>query len=502
MKISLKTGFGVLMALVIILIIAVGSAGAEEDTPDVDPIYVPGNPSCEDLGFTYGAKWDYPEDSTGGTYPLGTGTVTWSTDGIYVDWSSTFGVDAVIVKGGPNANAYVYYPPAESYGDGGLHSPINPSNDKIYGLSHVDFCYDYEVEVTKSANPTFTRTYSWTIDKVGDQTALTLATGQSFLVNYGVTVDATYTDSNWAVDGAIDIYNPDPNYAAIITGVADEISDFGAVAVDCGVTFPYSLAAGGTLTCSYSTSLSDATSRVNTATVTVDAASKVGGGSDTADIIFGAPTTEVDECIDVTDDQYGFLGTVCYSQAPKTFNYSIYVGPYDTCGEYEFVNVASFVTNDTGVTGSDSWTVLVDVPCGGGCTLTQGYWKTHSVFGPAPADDAWYLIGDKDLDTLSEGPGETFFKSGKTWYQVFWTPPAGNAYYNLAHQYMAAVLNIANGASSTPAVDSAILSATNFFKTKLPTAALTKAQRAQLLSWASILDKYNNGLIGPGHCSE
>ena len=34
-------------------------------------------------------------------------------------------------------------------------------------------------------------------------------------------------------------------------------------------------------------------------------------------------------------------------------------------------------------------TVDVDVPCLGGCTLTPGYWKTHSEFGPAPYDDNW-----------------------------------------------------------------------------------------------------------------
>ena len=34
-----------------------------------------------------------------------------------------------------------------------------------------------------------------------------------------------------------------------------------------------------------------------------------------------------------------------------------------------------------GDTGSASWTIDVTVPCAGGCTLTPGYWKTHSSFG-------------------------------------------------------------------------------------------------------------------------
>ena len=61
--------------------------------------------------------------------------------GTLVDWTSSAPIDAVIVKGGPNANAYVYA--GESSGDTGLHAPFN-GPDKYYGLSHVDFCWDDE----------------------------------------------------------------------------------------------------------------------------------------------------------------------------------------------------------------------------------------------------------------------------------------------------------------------------------------------------------------------
>lgn len=464
--------------------------GVSSPLASVNPISVAGNPNCQDLGYLYGLKFDYPQFSPG-TYPLGTGTVTWSTNGTYVDWSSTFGVDAVIVKGGNNANLYVYQPPAESFGDTGLSSPINSNTGKPYGLSHVEFCYDYEVEVSKTADPTFTRTYSWTIDKEGNQTELKLAVGESYTVNYTVKVDATYTDSDWAVSGEIKIYNPDPNYPAIITGISDVISGNIVPTVNCGVTFPYSLAKGGTLTCTYSTSLSDGTSRTNTATVSVDSSSKVGGGSAKKDFAFTTPTSEVDECITVSDDPYGSLGTVCYNDLPKTFSYSFNVS-YTACGDYEFVNTASFATNDTKTTGSDSWTVKVSVPCAGGCTLTQGYWKTHSKYGPAPYDDTWALV---DEDT-------PFFQSGLSWYQVLWTPPSGgNVYFILAHQYIAAKLNILNGADGT-AVSSALSWAEDFFNTYTPTSKLSKSVKNEAAKVASLLDQYNNGLSGPGHCSE
>ena len=121
-------------------------------------------------------------------------------------------------------------------------------------------------------------------------------------------------------------------------------------------------------------------------------------------------------------------------------------------------------------------------------------WKTHSLYGPAPYDDTW--AGQES---------NTFFSSGKSWYEVFWTPPAGNAYYNLAHQYMAAKLNILNGADPA-AVQATLTSATTLFNLYTPAqvAALkgNSSIRKQFIDLATILDNYNNGYIGPEHCSE
>ncbi len=359
----------------------------------------------------------------------------------------------------------------------------------------------YALRVTKDAATAFDRTYNWTIDKTGDQSALTLSTGQQFLVNYTTVLSATYTDSDWAVEGAILIYNPAPMDAPL-TAVSDVVSPDILADVDCpSLVVP----AGGSLTCTYGTALPNASDRLNTATATLQnyayastgagAPSGTTGFSGTANVSFGNATmTEYDECIEIADDRVGSLGTLCYPDAPRTFHYSLYIGPYDTCGTYEFVNVASFVTNNTGAAGSDSWTVTVNVPCGG-CTLTPGYWKTHSAYGPARWPDAtWALIG---------GPDTAFFQSGKSWYQVLWTPPSGgNAYYILAHAYIAARLNILNGAATTPAVDTALAWATGFFSTNTPASNLSKTVRNQATTYAALLDSYNNGAIGPGHCNE
>lgn len=128
----------------------------------------------------------------------------------------------------------------------------------------------------------------------------------------------------------------------------------------------------------------------------------------------------------------------------------------------------------------------------GGCTLTQGYWKTHSSHGPAtPPDAIWATVG---------GPDATFYFSGKSWFDLFWTAPkGGNSYIQLAHQYMAAVLNVNNGALPAPAE---LALATAFFNNaaNTPSTTYTKAQQATQRAWASALDAFNQGTTGPGHC--
>lgn len=466
------------------------SSGSVGQETTVVPVVIDGNPDCADLGYPFGFKIDPPSS---GTYVINDfgDTVTFTTDGVYWDWSSTMSMDAVLSKGGPNSNAYYYDP--EAFADTGLASPYNDGSGGPYGLSHVEFCYDYEVRVSKTANPSFTRSYDWAIDKSADATELLLSAGQIFTVNYQVLVSLLgFVDSDWAVAGAISITNPAP-MAATITGVTDVMTGDIAAAVDCGVSFPFELAASAVLVCSYSSALPDASSRTNTATVTTTG--DVGGGEATAAVNFASATmNEVDECVDVTDDRFGALGTVCAGAAPVTFSYSMDLGPYE-CGTYEYANVASFVANDTAATGSDSWLVAIEVACEEGCTLTPGYWKTHSSYGPAPYDDNWA--------NLADGADTAFFLSGQSWYQVLWTPPQGNSYYILAHAYAAAALNELNGAD-TGDVAGAMASAATLLSTYTPTymAKAPRALRAQFIALAGELDAYNNGLTGPGHCDE
>jgi hypothetical protein len=471
---------------------------------------LPGNPTCRDLNPLYlELKIDPPAS---GTYylPDNSGSVTVIlTSSSTFDWSSTFGIDAVIVKGGPSANVYTYNP--ESTGDTNLVTPTNPKNEKPYGLSHITFCFDVDpLQVSKTATTSFTRTWNWDITKSANTTTLLLANGELFPVNYSITVNATSTDSDWNVSGEIIITNPSGNPDAIISNVNDVLSDFGPVSVDCGVSFPYNLPGGQTLTCTYSQNLSGPINQTNTVTVTTSGL--VPGGSASTSVVFSStPTNEVDECVTVNDtNPNGPNGwTVCSGDVPTTTTYTVNFGKNDSadvkleCGLNTYTNTSTLTTNDTNTSTTSSWTIDATVACTNGCTLTQGYWKTHNnrFKGGAPADPTWY----NNTSTLPLGEDTPFFTSGSTWFDIFWMPPSkgNNAYLQLAHQYMAAKLNILKGASAPSIVLSAIdWAEKEFFPGKTPSMSLSKTEANQARYYASILASYNEGLIGPGHCSE
>jgi hypothetical protein len=126
------------------------------------------------------------------------------------------------------------------------------------------------------------------------------------------------------------------------------------------------------------------------------------------------------------------------------------------------------------------------------CTLTQGYWKNHG--------EDWDQVSDgKPFLTTS-----TFYNSGVSYLTILNTPPkGGNAYLQLAHQFIAASLNLNGGTSANASVNAAISGAATYFAgapAGIPNPV--DPTRSQLQGWATTLDNYNNGLIGPGHCED
>lgn len=118
------------------------------------------------------------------------------------------------------------------------------------------------------------------------------------------------------------------------------------------------------------------------------------------------------------------------------------------------------------------------------CTWTQGYWKTHPGEWP---------VASLTLGTVNYTAAQLM--------QIFNTPAAGNGLISLAHQLIAAKLNVAFGAVPTPATQQDINDADALigglvvppiggdYLAPAVTSALTQA-----------LDEFNNGLAGPSHC--
>jgi len=213
-----------------------------------------------------------------------------------------------------------------------------------------------------------------------------------------------------------------------------------------------------------------------------------------------AMTLASGQAIQVKDTMGGFLGKIYYSGGPGTyeFSYPILVGPYEQCAEYKLENTACIEYNPTPPPPSccADLTVAVSVPCDKGCTLTPGYWKTHSSFGPAPYDDTW---------DSKDGGAAPFLATGLSYYQALWAQPAGgNAYFILAHAYIAAELNALNGADIPTAVLEARSEAGALLVKYQSTQLIPKksADRLLAIELSEILDAYNNGYTGPGHCSE
>lgn len=154
--------------------------GPATTTLVVQPTFIEGNPTCSDVSNYMEYKIN---DVSSGSFTAPDGTeftidVYSSPGGQAFNWSVAGGVVwDMVVKGGPNANHYDYTdedPAAKA--DTFLHSPVNHSNNKFYGLSHISFCYEPgapAIEITKDCTgtsnygDTITYYYTATIENTG-----------------------------------------------------------------------------------------------------------------------------------------------------------------------------------------------------------------------------------------------------------------------------------------------------------------------------------------------
>jgi len=128
-------------------------------------------------------------------------------------------------------------------------------------------------------------------------------------------------------------------------------------------------------------------------------------------------------------------------------------------------------------------------PTQGGCTYTQGYWGSKpNVTWPSPFSRT-----------------DIFYLSGQTWQQVMDSPVnTAQGYYQLAHQYIAAVLNKANGALVPSGVQDTITLAATWLAANTPATCSIASKCGMQKDWAAVLATYNEGTYigGPQHCGE
>ncbi len=133
----------------------------------------------------------------------------------------------------------------------------------------------------------------------------------------------------------------------------------------------------------------------------------------------------------------------------------------------------------------------------GGCTLTQGFWKNHEGVWPIPTD--------------------TELCNGLTYPEIFDTPPGpgGEFWFAVSHQWIAATLNVENGADDSFTID---FGGFTDFASLIAASESLLADNCENLASSTVLNTngfdgtvttsdlndiltdYNEGTIGPGHC--
>ncbi len=191
-------------------------------------------------------------------------------------------------------------------------------------------------------------------------------------------------------------------------------------------------------------------------------------------------------------------GCIGYNLRPGQ-SVSIVIGDdslYDSCGvsspcsggpllcNTAYVCRASALDSTGGLRVSNTITCAT-LPCvGSPCTYTQGYWRTHS--------NAWPVT--------SLALGAVTYQAAQL-MAILDNPAQGNGLVILAHQLIAAKLNIANGADPTDVAQAAADADAMIAGLMMPPIGNGYLPSEQTSALTETLMEYNEGTIGPGHCN-
>ncbi|MGX5772942.1 hypothetical protein ACWKWN_19565 [Microbacterium trichothecenolyticum] len=281
----------------------------------------------------------------------------------------------------------------------------------------VEVCTGENLTIEKNVVVSLTRTYAWDIEKSVDETVRTVDENGQATFNYVVEVTpGAATDSDWAMEGEIDVFNP--NNEDVTATVTDVPSFEGA---SCTVTdgVDATIPANSTRTFEYTCSFSEDGPFItgsNKATVTWDAdeASSPDSSADYTAQITEADwdMTLVNDTITVIDDMTDpenpvVLGTANWADGPQEFPYELTLdGVPGTCVDY--TNTAWI--EETGEQADETVTV---------CDY-QDLMVSKTAEGSFDRDYDWTITKTVDHTSATVGAGA----SAKFAYTVTVTPTA------------------------------------------------------------------------------
>lgn len=133
--------------------------------------------------------------------------------------------------------------------------------------------------------------------------------------------------------------------------------------------------------------------------------------------------------------------------------------------------------------------------CQTGCTLSQGYWKTHHGSANAGSTRIPWPVSE---DTA-------FLDTDKSWLEMLKTPSVGDACIIFAKEFIAAKLNLALGTCPIQRVSAALEEGENHLRQWCSKNGrrLRDANEARdyAVTMSTILEQFNTGVTGPGKCN-
>lgn len=128
-----------------------------------------------------------------------------------------------------------------------------------------------------------------------------------------------------------------------------------------------------------------------------------------------------------------------------------------------------------------------------GCTFTQGYWKNHGLNSPGNQENEW-PVNHLVLGTVNYTQLQL--------QSILDAPVKGNGLISLAHQLIAAKLNIANGANGSSIASTITAADALIDSLVVPPVGSGYLSPSSVSTLVDALTDFNEGITGPGHCAE